>query len=638
MNEKPPNPEAASAPLSGFACRDGRASLVFGERTDGSIVHVSEVASGRACLCICPGCAAPLVARKGCKVDHHFAHTGSANGQPCRTGPETALHKFAKEILGRRLRLALPALTLEEGVDRWTRYGGGTRAFDEAVLERRLGDIVPDVIVRRGGRDLIVEFAVTHVCEPAKVDRIREIDVAAVEIDLSRIPRDAGREELEAAILESAPRAWLHNPLLAEGRAELERRRRARADALARRGRDLAAGYDEALNGLRELLASSPAYQTVKQDGFGAAVGLEVRGQGCFTVAPGDWQAILLTGIFEASHLQGTRTFRAGRALGRLARLGLLRPRFARLSEAEIATAKAADDRFGSPIEAVRAWASTLTLLGILTPLGDGWQVRGTAIAKADDARRRRLLPAQRKEEIGRIVGQILSELPPGEAADFSFDGWIDTPLPGRDHTIRRALGFEASAYGRLKDQLTQISMDVRYGQRLPGDRLGLPLDGVAMRKAEAERRKAEQRRRDAEACLESEAAGRGERLMLKAREHLGLEAEAWAAAANPMLQGRTPAEIARSGEAGLTAAVDAARQLARRRELEGRAAVEAEEARTALRTEAARILPARQLEIYLRCGHPALDGKSPLEFCVAPGFVKRCLDATLPVRRRRRG
>ncbi|MDE4914496.1 hypothetical protein PQI07_27920 [Methylobacterium sp. 092160098-2] len=638
VDEMPTRPEAAPAPLSGFACRDGAESLVLGERDDGSIVHISEVPSGRACLCVCPGCAAPLVARKGRVNDHHFAHAGSADGSPCRTGPETALHKFAKEILGRRLHLALPALALEEDGDRWIRYGGGVHAFDAAILERRLGDIVPDVIVRRGDRDLLVEFAVTHTCEPAKIERIRDLDVAAVEIDLSKVPRDAGRAELEAAILGSAPRVWLHNPLLAEGRAELGRRRQARADALARRGRDLAAAYELAAGEVRAMKPSDPAFATIGRDGFGPAVGLEVRGQGCFTVAAGDWQAILLTGIFEAHRLQGTWTFGAGRGLGRLARLGLLRPRFARLADTEVAAAKAADDRFGTPLEAIRAWASALTLLGILSPMKDGvWQLRGVAIAKADEALRRRLLPARRREEIGRIVSGILSGMPPEEADGFSFERWLDAPLPGFDHTMRQALDFGDVDYGRLKDRLDRIARDVRYGQSLPDERLGLPLDGVAARKAELERSRAEQRRREADARVEAEADARVERLMSRAGEHLGSDVASWAAIGNPSLRGTSPSAAARSGESGLMAAVDAAREMARLRALEGRAAVEAEEARTALRREAARIVPAAQLDVYLKCRHPALDGKSPLDFCTAPGLVRRCLQATLPVKPNRR-
>jgi hypothetical protein len=54
-------------PLTEFACRDGRESLVFGERADGTMAHVSEVSSGLECNCVCPGCGTRLVARKGDK-------------------------------------------------------------------------------------------------------------------------------------------------------------------------------------------------------------------------------------------------------------------------------------------------------------------------------------------------------------------------------------------------------------------------------------------------------------------------------------------------------------------------------------------------------------------------------------------
>ena len=127
------------SPLSGFTCGDGKRSLVFGERPDGSIAHISEVPRGTQCNCKCPDCGAPLVARKGDVKDHHFGHHNSGNERPCRTGPETALHKFAKEVLARRLHLFLPTLDLTEGEDRWVGFEGRNYNFDSALLENRLG-------------------------------------------------------------------------------------------------------------------------------------------------------------------------------------------------------------------------------------------------------------------------------------------------------------------------------------------------------------------------------------------------------------------------------------------------------------------------------------------------------------------
>ena len=536
----------AKPPLGGFACRDGRDSLVLGERRDGSIAHISEVASGRSCGCVCPGCGAALIARRGRVNDHHFAHEGTADGSPCRTGPETALHKLAKEILGRRLRLTLPELSLEEDGERWVRYRGGVHAFDAAVLEQRLGGIVPDVIVRRGDRDLLIEFAVTHVCGPEKTARIRELDVSAIEIDLSKLPRDTSRPELEAAILDEAPRVWIHNPLLAEGRAELERRRRAREAAARRTAAKVAAAYAAACAELAEVRPSVPEFGILTQEGFGGTLGVPVRGYGCFRVPPGDWQATLLTGIFEAHRLQGTITFRVDRALGRLRRAGWLRSEFARLADAEIAATKAEDARFGSPAEAVEAWASALSLVGILMPWNPGWQLRGGAIVKADAARRRRLRPIERMGRLEPLVRGIVSGLPETERAGFSFERWADELLPGRDHTPRQALQLEDARFDALLDGIAGWTVGFVHGRRPPADRFGLPLDGVVAREAEKRAREAEELRLASAAQRERDAERRLARLLPELREILGFQADAWAETGNAALDGRTPAEAAR--------------------------------------------------------------------------------------------
>ena len=90
--------------------------------------------------------------------------------------------------------------------------GGGPYRFETAVCEKRLGGMVADVAVRRADRELLVEIKVTHACGPEKLEKIRNADLAVVEIDLGKLPRNADRQEIEAAILRDAPRAWLHNP------------------------------------------------------------------------------------------------------------------------------------------------------------------------------------------------------------------------------------------------------------------------------------------------------------------------------------------------------------------------------------------------------------------------------------------
>jgi hypothetical protein len=94
-----------------------------------------------------------------------------------------------------------------------TACGGAAAALraETAALEPGLDGLRPDVVAVVAGRPLLVEVAVTHPCGPGKLALIRERRLAAVEIDLSRIPRDASPEELERAVLRSAPRRWLWN-------------------------------------------------------------------------------------------------------------------------------------------------------------------------------------------------------------------------------------------------------------------------------------------------------------------------------------------------------------------------------------------------------------------------------------------
>jgi hypothetical protein len=72
----------------------------------GAIVHVSEVARGLDCGCVCDLCGNDLVARKGSSRQHHFAHYGNSD---CSGAAESLLHRLAKELLSNAKSLALPA-------------------------------------------------------------------------------------------------------------------------------------------------------------------------------------------------------------------------------------------------------------------------------------------------------------------------------------------------------------------------------------------------------------------------------------------------------------------------------------------------------------------------------------------------
>lgn len=79
--------------------------LTYGKDSNGRLVHVDDVLSGLACDCTCPGCGASLIARKGEKNQHHFAH---ANGADCSSARMTALHMLAQQIIQDERKIRTP--------------------------------------------------------------------------------------------------------------------------------------------------------------------------------------------------------------------------------------------------------------------------------------------------------------------------------------------------------------------------------------------------------------------------------------------------------------------------------------------------------------------------------------------------
>lgn len=233
--------------------------LPYGLR-DGQLQHISQVATGLACGCTCPGCGALLVARNtaGNVKVAHFAHY---KAEECSTGLQTALHYAAKDIIARHQQLRLPSASgyfrfteayrasftfdispyedylfestgyNEEAGFIQSEYADASGYFfqsrvipvDEVVLEKRAGDIIPDVLVRSGEKWLLVEVAVAHFVDAEKRKKIQALGLSAVEIDLSKTRRDVELAELEALIIESEKqKKWLNNPALEQ---VLEQRR-----------------------------------------------------------------------------------------------------------------------------------------------------------------------------------------------------------------------------------------------------------------------------------------------------------------------------------------------------------------------------------------------------------------------------
>lgn len=68
--------------------------LTYAFNSEGKLVNIEDVDSGKKCNCFCPACQESLVAKKGTKNRHHFAHSSGTN---CGHAVESMLHHLAKD-------------------------------------------------------------------------------------------------------------------------------------------------------------------------------------------------------------------------------------------------------------------------------------------------------------------------------------------------------------------------------------------------------------------------------------------------------------------------------------------------------------------------------------------------------------
>ncbi|MPW31526.1 hypothetical protein F9L16_21355 [Agarivorans sp. B2Z047] len=177
----------------------------------GELVHISQVESGDSQGCICSACSKAIVAKKGTKREHHFAHKA---GDSCEHAVETALHDAAKEVLNRHRKICLPATFVT-----FTSYRENFKISNEKFcvieslkIEQGISGIIPDLIAKIRGRELLIEVFVTHKVDSHKRQKIKKLGLSAIEIDLSKIPRDMPITQLEDLIVNQFDnKTWVNN-------------------------------------------------------------------------------------------------------------------------------------------------------------------------------------------------------------------------------------------------------------------------------------------------------------------------------------------------------------------------------------------------------------------------------------------
>lgn len=187
-----------------------RIKLPFGLK-DGVILHVSEVQKGIACKCKCANCGDILIARKGTKVTHHFAHE---KGSECAKALETALHFAAKQILATQRKIKLPPVQIKFASYREPVIISQEQVFtlDEVHLENRTETIVPDILAYHNKTPLMLEILVTHAVDDIKLEKIKQTGISTIEIDLSTACRNFSHEELiDLVVNQTTNKKWIFN-------------------------------------------------------------------------------------------------------------------------------------------------------------------------------------------------------------------------------------------------------------------------------------------------------------------------------------------------------------------------------------------------------------------------------------------
>lgn len=200
--------------------------IPFGSK-GGKMWTPMDVPRGKLCRCLCPGCGAPLNAKHGNGGRRpHFAHVGVTQGDSCA---ETALHRYAKQVLAETSALQLPAWTGADGMPNppeikddngevhWgadVLWPGRVTPVWDGQLEVDCGTFRPDVTVEDGDGSLWVEVLVTHKVGAQKAQEVRQVDGRMLEIDLSDTPEHMLEmpEAFKQWVLYDAPRHWVWLP------------------------------------------------------------------------------------------------------------------------------------------------------------------------------------------------------------------------------------------------------------------------------------------------------------------------------------------------------------------------------------------------------------------------------------------
>lgn len=166
-------------------------------------VDVNEAQKHRFGDYICPDCKEPLIIRKGNKKVWHFSHK-----KYTYCSSETSLHIATKNIIKESNFIYLPKRQcLLNNIE------GQTVKIAKVETEVALGNVRPDIVITLDtGEQIGIEIAVTHKVENDKLEKLKNLGLSTIEIDLSNIDSNITLEELKVILLsDNDRRYWIYD-------------------------------------------------------------------------------------------------------------------------------------------------------------------------------------------------------------------------------------------------------------------------------------------------------------------------------------------------------------------------------------------------------------------------------------------
>lgn len=585
------------------------ARLVYGRNPhDGRLIYISKALRGAACGLVCPHCEAPLIANlKDDLKAAHFAHHGPA----CGGGPETALHLLCKQTIQSELRLTIPRQFAAYGAYEVLIAEEQEVVIDRATLEfRDHVKVIPDLYLQVGDIELFVEIAVTHPCGEEKISRLKELGTAAIEIDMSSVPRNAPPDEVRQAVLSSANRIWLFNARIEREMEEMRLREQHDANAAAERLASVARRkiktYNRTRQSAREQKLRIKDLAALRALGMREHLAIQIGGTGCFTVRPETWRSVVLATILRP-RMYPHRFLATAHILSRLVEEEYVHNDFVKLTKDLSDAMRRLDPEFLTPWEAIHEFLKAMTKAGLTEQKHSSFALNAELARQWHEWQTAEGKRSERRDTISNLVLQILHRIPAKDRAAMTVDSWWQTTDAESTKFQEPTFDTDTSMDSDLEKLLSVL---LRQSSEPPHSLHGLPAaraikEAIALRSVEQAQIKA---KREAE-----EADGRRQSLISRS-EGILEEPDLGDFLRTPLADhgGILPLDLAEASSASLGLAEKALTDFAQFRDAERIAT----KWRSQLEKDAERLFGDRAARITRQSVDGKLDGRPPLIYC----------------------